>query len=396
MSSFTPDDVQAITHHAIEILARLISFDTESSKSNLAMMDEVRAFLDARAISYVCAPNEDGTKTALFATLGPMRDGGVVLSAHSDVVPVVGQPWSSDPFVLRQRGSRLYGRGTCDMKGFAALVLALFDHAAAWEFHTPLHFLLSYDEETTCLGPVDLINRFGADLPRPAAVIVGEPTLMQVADTQKAITTYVTTVIGHEAHSSQPALGVNAIEVACDLVHFLYAQGALMAKEQGDERFTPAHATLSVGRIDGGTARNILARECHFLWEVRSLPQQDPFQIERALAAYCTDHVMARFSTAGGTPHITTRQEVNVPALAPQAGALAERLALKYTRSNHTIAVSYATEAGRFQAAAIPIVICGPGSIAQAHQPDEYIEIAQMQAGMRFLLDMAHDMASSK
>jgi len=393
MMSRASDHITPCLNHAVSILERLVSFDTESSKSNHALMDYVCAFFDARAISYVCAPNEDGTKRALFATLGPQRDGGVLLSAHSDVVPVLGQNWSSDPFVLRRDGGRLYGRGACDMKGFAALVMALFDHCASWSFTTPLHFLLSYDEETTCLGPVDLIKRFGVDLPRPAAVIVGEPTLMDVADTQKAITTYMTCVRGHEAHSSQPALGINAIEIACELVNFLYTHAAHYGQEQGDARFSPPTATVSVGRIEGGVARNILARECQFLWEVRSLPHQDPRAVEQALAAYVRDIVLPRVNRGVGTAEIITTCDVNVPPLSPEPGSLAERLALKYARSNHTIAVSYATEAGQFQRAGIPAVVCGPGSIAQAHQPDEYIEMSQMEAGLSFLHALAHDMA---
>jgi acetylornithine deacetylase len=308
-------------------------------------------------------------------------------------VPVAGQEWTSDPFTLRRHEGRLYGRGSCDMKGFAALVMALFAHCASWSFATPLHFLLSYDEETTCLGPVDLIKRFGVDLPQPAAVIVGEPTLMHVADTQKAVTTYVTHVRGHEAHSSQPMLGINAIQVAADLIHFLYDYQNELSSTRGDARFDPPHSTISVGCIEGGTARNILARSCQFLWEVRSLPGHDPHCVERALAAYIADVILPRFNGAVGELVISTQREVDVPALAPQPGTLAEHLALNYARANHTIAVSYATEAGRFQAAGLPTIICGPGSIAQAHQPDEYIEIAELEAGMRFLHRLARDMA---
>jgi acetylornithine deacetylase len=394
MSDLLDLDEIALVEKAITILERLIAFDTESSKSNLALMDYVRSFLSERGIPFITTPNEDGSKLALFATLGPMRDGGVVLSGHSDVVPVKGQIWTSDPFALRRENGRLYGRGSCDMKGFVALVLALCDHCAHENFTRPLHFLLSYDEETTCLGPLDIIRKWGVDLPVPAAAIVGEPTLMAVADTQKAITTYRTEVVGHEAHSSLPALGVNAIEIACDLVSFLYQHAKDMTSAIGDERFTPAVATLSVGRIEGGTARNILARHCSFLWEVRSLPQQDPFVIERALNDYVTKILLPHHTKGVGKAIISTQREVHVPALVPQAGSWAEQLALKYAQSNHCIAVSYATEAGQFQSAGVPTVICGPGSIAQAHQPDEYIEIDQLRAGMRFLHRLARDMTN--
>ena len=200
------------------MLAGLVGFDTESSKSNLALVASVEAYLAACGVDYVKIPNETGDKAALFLTIGPKVDGGVVLSGHTDVVPVEGQNWTSDPFTLRREGGRLFGRGACDMKGFDSICLAMIPEFQKAKLSRPIHILLSYDEETTCRGPLDTIARFGVDLPRPAAVLVGEPTLMQVADAHKAVVTYRTTVHGHEAHSSKPYLGANAVETACDLV----------------------------------------------------------------------------------------------------------------------------------------------------------------------------------
>ena len=258
----------------------------------------------------------------------------------------------------------------------------------------PIHILLSYDEETTCRGPLDTIARFGADLPRPGAVLVGEPTLMQVADAHKAIVTYRTTVHGHEAHSSKPALGANAIETACDLVCELYRLGDELAR-QGDPsgRFDPPASTISVGVIHGGTARNILAKQCAFDWEFRSLPHVPQNLAEAHLESYIARVARPKLTRYARDAYIETVSEVEVPGLLPEPGSPAESLALKLAHSNHTISVPFATEAGQFQAAGAPTVVVGPGSIDQAHQPDEYIEIAQMEAGIAFMRRLAAELS---
>jgi len=375
---------------AAEILSRLIAFDTESQKSNLDLITWVEAYLARLGVASLRVPNQQGDKAALFATIGPAVDGGVVLSGHSDVVPVEGQIWTGHPFTMRREGGRIYGRGACDMKGFVAIVLAM---AAEWKtmpLRTPLHILISYDEETTCLGPVDTIARFGADLPRPRAVIVGEPTMMQVVDAHKAVATYRTTVIGREAHSSKPALGANAVQGACELVSELYAIGARIALETGDNaRFDPPASTVHVGTIAGGTARNILARECVFHWEFRALPGVPLDAARVRLDAYARDVLLPRMRATAPEADVITLTEVEVPGLAPEPGSEAETLALRLTKSNHTQAVAFATEGGRFQAGGVATVVCGPGSIDQAHQPDEYIEEAQVEAGMAFMRELA-------
>jgi acetylornithine deacetylase len=243
----------------------------------------------------------------------------------------------------------------------------------------PIHILLSYDEETTCLGPVDTIARFGRDLPRPGAVIVGEPTLMQVADAHKSVATYVTHVRGHEAHSSNPMLGANAIEAACALVGELYRfmEDCAAAGDPGG-RFVPGQSTVSVGVIQGGTARNILARDCSFHWEFRGLPGVAQDAALRHLEGVIARDVLPRLRRYAPQATIETVAEVEVPGLAPEPGSPAEALAFKASRRNATIAVSYATEAGRFQGAGIPTIVCGPGSIEQAHQPDEFLEESQL------------------
>ena len=378
---------------AIEILSRLVSFDTESSKSNLALIDDVEALLRAEGVAFTRAPNAAGDKAALFVTLGPMVDGGVVLSGHTDVVPVAGQSWTSDPFTLREADGRLYGRGSCDMKGFAALALAMLPEFKAARLARPIHILLSYDEETTCLGPTALIERFGRDLPRPGACIVGEPTSMEVADAHKSISTYETLVRGFEAHSSKPALGANAIAAGADLVaEISRMQERYEAPELSNPRFDPPYSTVHCGVIHGGTARNILAKECRFWWEFRGLPGTAPDEAFRALDDYARRVALPRLARFTSEVAIETRCEVEVPGLAPEPGSRAEALALKLTRSNRTIAVSYATEAGHFQRGGVPTVVCGPGSIDQAHQPDEYLALEQIDKGLRFMRELIAEM----
>lgn len=370
----------------IELLGKLVAFDTESSKSNWPIIHFIEDYLRRRDVAFVTVPNAAGDKAAIFATIGPLRDGGIVLSGHTDVVPVAGQAWSGDPFILRRDGSRLYGRGATDMKGFDAVCLAMIEEFKAARLTVPVHILLSYDEETTCMGPLDTIARFGRDLPKPASVIVGEPTLMHVADAHKAIATYHTTVYGLEAHSSKPHLGANAIEGAVALVGELYRMAAeFEAEADPANRFDPPFATVSVGTIHGGTARNILARECAFHWEFRSLPGMAQNMALRRLEAFAQATVLPHLRRHAPQAQIETVTEVEVPGLAPDAGSSAESLALKLARSNRTIAVAYATEAGQFQRGGIASVVCGPGSIDQAHQPDEFIEIGELDACIGFM-----------
>ena len=390
MSDLTSDRLAAV----IAMMERLIAFVTESSMTYLPLFVFVEDYLRSLGVAHVRVPNAIGDKAALFATIGPMRDGGVVLSGHTDVVPVAGQNWTSFPFTMRRDGDRLFGRGTCDMKGFDALALAMIPEFQKAGLRTPIHILLSYDEETTCLGPVDTIARFGDDLPTPGIVIVGEPTMMTVADAHKSVNTFTTTVHGHEAHSSKPQLGANAIEAACAMVSELYRlSDELDALSDPAGRFDPPASTISVGTIHGGTARNILARECTFHWEFRGLPGVPADWALRKLEEFQAATVLPKLRRHAPQAKIHTTTEVEVPWLAPDPGSAAESLALKLTRSNRTIAVSYATEAGRFQQARIPTIVCGPGSIDQAHQPDEFIDISQLEAGVGFMRRLAAELS---
>ncbi|MGO4872645.1 MAG: acetylornithine deacetylase [Roseiarcus sp.] len=384
-----------IEARARAILQRLVAFDTVSDRSNLALIDYVEGYFRDLGVATTRAPNAAGDKAALLATVGPMVAGGVVLSGHTDVVPVEGQIWSGDPFDLREIDGRLYGRGSCDMKGFDAVVLAMVPVFQAAGLKRPIHIVLSYDEETSCLGSLDVIAKFGRETPRPALAIVGEPTMMTVADAHKGVATFRTLVTGFEAHSAKPALGANAVAIACDIVSEI---GRLArefeAPEKLDPRFDPPYSTLHVGMIHGGTARNILARECIFNWEFRGLPGVATATAAGMVQAYVDEVALPRLTRFVSGPTIETIMEVDVPGLAARDNDRAASLALRLTRSNnHPIAVSFATEAGHFQRAGLPTVVCGPGSIDQAHKPDEFLAASQLSACVAFMRGLADELS---
>jgi acetylornithine deacetylase len=378
---------------SIEMLRRLVAFDTTSRLSNLALVDFVRGYLEAHGVASTLVPNEDNTKANLIASIGPDVEGGIVLSGHTDVVPVDGQPWTTDPWTLSARDGRLYGRGTCDMKAFSAVVLALLPEFQRAGLKVPVHLALSYDEEIGCFGAHGLVDRLVRDVKRPRAVIVGEPTMMGVVNAQNWGGGLFTTFTGVEAHSSMTHLGVSAIHFAGEFIHFLNRlQEELAARPRPDIDMVPAHTTINVGIIQGGTAGNILARECVLNWGYRTLPGGDPHEVQHRAEAYITGTLLPAMRRRHPDANIHTRRRSFVPGIVPGENREAEALALQWSGGNRTYAVPYATEAGIFRAAGIPTVICGPGDIAQAHQPDEYIlqsQIAACEAFMRRLMDWA-------
>lgn len=369
---------------AIEILTRLVAFDTTSRESNLALIEWVEAFLAERGVASTRAPSPDGRKANLHAVIGPDIPGGIVLSGHTDVVPVDGQPWTSDPWTVTERDGRLYGRGVADMKAFLALALAHVDAARAADLKRPIILAFSYDEEVGCLGVPHLIRAM-AGLPAPAAVIVGEPTSMRVVSGHKGISTFVVTVEGREAHSSQTQQGVSAVMEALPLMQ-LIADMAREAEAAADKSapFMPPQATMTVGMIEGGTAVNILARRCEFMWDLRCPPDVDPeVYVARFMAAAVDADARIKARAPEGGVKVVRRS--STPALQVARDSEAEMLARAITGDNGMEAAAYAAEAGLFQRAGWPAVICGPGSIAQAHQPDEWIEIDQIEQGARFM-----------
>ena len=393
MASEPLSNPDALTARAVEILERLVGFDTTSRGSNLALIAYVEAELGRLGVTGTRVANADGAKANLYASLGPMVEGGVVLSGHTDVVPVDGQPWTSDPFVLTRRDGRLYGRGTCDMKGFLALALAAAPLFASGRLKRPVHLALSYDEEVGCLGAPDMIRELVARLPRPAAVIVGEPTDMEAVSGHKGIATWKVTVTGHEAHSSLPHLGVSANMAAIRLMSRLVELSDQLAQQA--DRFAPfTPPTLSVGQVNGGTAVNILARECVFLFDLRTPPGVDPEVLLApffAAAEAMDEDLSARFPECG----VRIERRSATPAFAPEADGAAERLARRLAGDNGPPrVVAYAAEAGQFQEAGFSTVICGPGSIDQAHQPDEFVELSQIERGAAFMLRLVEALSA--
>jgi len=373
---------------ATTLLAKLVSFDTTSSESNLALIEFVEHYLADYGVASERVMSPCGSKANLIARVGPDAPGGVMLSGHTDVVPVAGQPWSSDPFTLRDGGDgRLYGRGTCDMKGFIACALAMVPSWVNAPLKQPIYFGFSYDEEIGCVGAPSLIKRFYEHYSTTAHVIVGEPTSMQPVVAQKGATNLRTSVIGQEAHSSQVNQGTSAIHVAARLVTFIEdTMAALVEEGRVDEAFNVPHTSLHVGKIKGGTAINIMARECQFEWEIRHLPTESFDEVYARFDAYCAQ-LSAELQAKGKHVEITTEPlNVTVPGLADRANDQVLRLAkdhLPHACCNH--AVAYATEAGQFQGQGLQTIILGPGSIAQAHQPDEYIETAQLHECTAFM-----------
>jgi acetylornithine deacetylase len=370
-----------------ELLAKLVAFDTTSSKSNLKLIDLVEAYLKDQGIASTRIPLPDGNKAALFATIGPGGKKGIGLSGHSDCVPIEGQNWASDPFKLTLRDNKLYGRGSCDMKGFLACVLASVPLFKSRKLKEPIHIIVSYDEEVGCTGVRPLIAEFGKTLPKPKAIIVGEPTDMTTIDAHKRIDSYLTVVTGREAHSSMPQLGVNAIAIAAKLILELERLAAELSRVK-DDRFDPPFGTMQTGTIKGGTAGNIVPKTCEFHWQIRSLPCVGPDKVECAYRSYVDTLVPGMRQTAPDSGIATTLLN-SVPAFQAAADSEAVALSLSLTGANATNAVSYGTEAGLFEAAGCPTAICGPGNIAQAHAADEFVTLAQLDLCMAFLARLA-------
>ena len=381
------------TYSTEEMLARLIAFDTTSRDGNIPLIEFVEDYLDGWGIPHFRVDYEANRKTNLFATIGPDIAGGIVLSGHTDVVPVDGQPWTSNPFELMRREDRLFGRGTCDMKGFLAVCLAEVPRFLAAGLKSPIHLALSCDEEVGCKGVRPLVAHMRDNLPKPRAVIVGEPTSMKVVNAHKSAVTFSTQVTGHEAHSSLTHHGVNAIMVAGELLSEINRLRAdLIAAGDPTHRFDPPYSTIHVGLIEGGTAKNIIPRRCAFQWETRLLPTADQDFVPNRIEAFAKSLEPAMKAVAPDTG-IATEMVNRVPGLAPEQDSEAEHLALHLANANATHAVSYCTEAGLFQQIGIPAVICGPGSIEQAHKPDEYIDVSELRKCEGFMGRLVQQLA---
>ncbi len=369
---------------ALDLVKTLIAFDTTSRGSNLALIDFAQTLLEKSGARCRRSYDATGKKANLFATIGPEGDGGYVLSGHTDVVPVDGQDWSSDPFKPEVRGGKLYGRGACDMKGFVGVALALAPEIARAKLVKPIHFALSYDEEVGCVGVTGLLDDLRAEKIKPALAIIGEPTLMRIVGAHKGGAKLTTRCCGREHHSSQPEHGANAVMMAGEFVHLLGSVWDEL-RADADPRFDPPHSTVQANVIAGGTAVNILAKEAEVTWEYRCLPDRDASAIVERVRRRAEAEVLPKYQHRAPEARLDTTLHAAYPGLAMDEDSPAIRLARELTGANQVEAVAYGTEAGHFQNYGIPAVICGPGSIEQAHRPDEFCEVSELTACEAFL-----------
>ncbi len=386
------DAPAAASSQVKDMLAKLVGFDTTSRNSNLRLIDFVEDYLAGFGIASRRVFSDEKDKANLFATIGPAdAAGGVVLSGHTDVVPVDGQDWHTDPFDLAEAGGRLWGRGTCDMKGFIAVALALVPEFGALDLKRPIHLAFSYDEEVGCLGAPRLIEAMTASLPPCHAVIVGEPTDMKAVGAHRGIAAYETVVTGRPAHSSQPQEGVNAIEAAARLIGYLTARQTEMRDNPSpiEAEFSPPFATVNVGMIEGGTATNIIAERCSFRWGVRSATGGAGEELRAGLGAFASDEVLPAMRAVAPEADVQTSLAAGTPPLVMDGGSAAAELVRTLTGQNELGSVAFAAEAGQFAEAGIPAVIMGPGSILQAHKADEFVELSQLDECAGFLRKLA-------
>lgn len=381
--------MQSPTHGTQELLARLVAFDTTSHKSNIEIQRFIEDYLAQHGVTCELIASEDGAKVNLFATIGPGDRPGVALSGHTDVVPVTGQAWDSDPFHMIEKDGRLYGRGTTDMKGFLACVLAAVPDFNRRNLKTPIHLAFSYDEEIGCVGVRPMIARLGKTLPKPRMVVVGEPTSMTVVDAHKGPVRWQVTVSGRAAHSSMAPLGVNAIHYASAIIGELKRIEQDLKTTTRDDRFDPPYATLQVTEIDGGTASNIVPVTCAIGFEIRATPGLDVDAIEARLQDFVSEDCLPEMRTIAPEADIDIRTSNRVPPFGADRSSEVVTLAMKLAGHNSTHAVSYATEAGLFQDGGAPSVVCGPGDIAQAHTANEWIAISELEKCSAFLKRLA-------
>ncbi|HWK46268.1 MAG TPA: acetylornithine deacetylase [Stellaceae bacterium] len=373
-----------------QLLDRLIGFDTVSAKSNMALIEWVADYLDGLGVRSELTHDDTGGKANLYAAIGPDGPGGVVLSGHTDVVPVADQAWTADPFTVVERDGLLFGRGTADMKAFIALALAAVPKFKATPLRIPVHLAFSYDEEVGCLGVHRLIDALPTGDRRPRLAIIGEPTSMAIINAHKGGMVFRTTVTGLEGHSSAPHKGVSAIFAATEIIQTI-ARIAERHRRQAkpDCPFEPPYTTFNVGTIQGGTAGNIIARSCTFLWEYRPIPGDDPNVILAEIQGFIDQDLLPRMRRIHPGSDVATEELMRLRGLAPEPDGEAEALVRHLTGGNRSGVVAFGTEAGLFQAAGMSAVVCGPGSIDQAHKPDEFISLEQFAAGGQFMSKLA-------
>ncbi|WP_166217384.1 acetylornithine deacetylase [Pseudomonas atagonensis] len=367
--------------NSIELLRALVGFDTTSRESNLQLIEFVRNYLESFDVPCALIYNEERSKANLFATLGPADVPGIVLSGHTDVVPVDGQPWTLPPFELSERDGKLFGRGTADMKGYIACVLALVPSLVNTPLRMPVHIALSYDEEVGCLGVRSLLKVLEQRPVKPLLCIIGEPTELKPVLGHKGKLAMRCDVQGHPCHSAYAPLGVNAIEYAAELIAELGRLGQqLKAPQHHDPRFDPPYLTVQTGVISGGKALNIVPADCRFDFEIRALPSQDPAVVAQSLKTYAEQQILPRMRAVSEHSAIRFSELSAYPGLATEAQSEAAELVAAFCGSRDFGTVAFGTEGGLFDAAGIPTVVCGPGSMDQGHKPDEFVSLDQLNA----------------
>jgi acetylornithine deacetylase len=374
-----------------EILARLVAFDTTSTKSNLQLIDFVRNLLDDHAIESQLVHNDDHSCANLYVTIGPDDRGGVMLSGHTDVVPTSGQDWQSDPYQLRTEDKLLFGRGSCDMKGFIACVLAGLPQIAAEQLQTPIHLAFSYDEEIGCVGARKLVDSMTGFEVRPRLGLIGEPTNMNMVLGHKGKISFRVTVSGLSCHSAYISNGVNAVEYAAELITFIRNMNTRAQQNLTDPSYTVPHTTFHVGNINGGTALNIVPRQCEFEFEIRNLPQEDLDSLVHEIKHYANDVLLADMQSRYPQSEIRFAETSSYPGLHTDPASAV----IAYTRAINPIDevgdnVSFGTEAGLFDSIGINSLVCGPGSFDQAHKPDEFVSREQMQYCDQMIENLVH------
>ncbi|UTS79791.1 Acetylornithine deacetylase [Phaeobacter piscinae] len=377
------------------ILSDLIAFPTVSADSNLEMIAYLANRLEDCGARVDVMFDASGQKANLFATLGPETDGGIVLSGHSDVVPVTDQDWTSDPFAMVERDGRLYGRGTCDMKGFIAATLAMAPEFAAQISRRPIHFAFTYDEEVGCIGAGHLVQALRERELKPRLALIGEPTSMRVVEGHKGCHEYSTRFQGLEGHGSDPGRGVNAVEYAARYVNrLLDLRGDLQQRTPPDSRFDPPWTTLNIGALNGGSAHNVIASKAQVDWEMRPVQPSDADHVKDTMARYCRDTLLPAMQAIYPEASIETEVVGEVAGLTPTSQNEARELMAELLGSNAAELVPFGTEAGLFQALGLDVVVCGPGAIAQAHKADEYLSLDQLSDCLRMLERLGDQLAN--
>jgi acetylornithine deacetylase len=371
---------------ARRLLETLVGFDTTSARSNLELVAFVESLLDQHGVPHERVPSPDGTKANLLAHIGPEVAGGIVVTGHTDCVPVEGQPWSRDPFTVHEHDGRLHGRGVTDMKGFLALVLAALPDLVAADLTRPLSLVLTYDEEVGTAGAPDAVARLLEAWPRPDAVLVGEPTLFEVVTAHKGVRSFTTTVEGLDGHSSQPQRAANAIAALARIATYIDDLATAHREAAADDRFDPPYTTFNLATVAGGQAINIVPRSAELTWEYRPVPSDDGTAIAEEVERFAREEVLPRLRATAGVGEIRFEADAVARALGAEEDGAAEQLARRLARyEGPARTVPFGTDGGHFQAYGLSTAVCGPGSIEQAHQPDEWIALSQLEAGATFV-----------